>query len=118
MKLRRRLWLAAGLASIAAGSVGIVLPLLPTVPFYILAAFCFARSNPAWEQRLLNHPRIGPHIVAWRGRGAISRRGKFAASAAFAVSVAIGAIMLPWPWFLLPPLVAAISLTWLWTRPE
>lgn len=118
MTIGRRLWLIAGLASIALGSVGILVPLLPTVPFYIFAAFCFARSNPVWEQRLLNHPRIGPHIVAWRGRGAISRRGKYAASVAFAVSVVVGAILLDWPWLLVPPFVAAICLAWLWTRPE
>ncbi len=116
--LARRLWLVGGMASVATGTIGIFVPLVPTVPFYILAAFCFARSNRAWEARLLAHPRFGPHIVAWRERGSISRKGKLAATGAFAVSIALGFAMLSLPWLLLPPAVAAISLTWLWTRPE
>lgn len=116
--MARRLWNAAGLLALATGTVGIALPLLPTVPFYILAAYCFARGNPAWEARLLNHPRYGPAIRDWRARGVIRRRGKIGATAAFGLSIAIGLLTLPWPWWLLPPAVAAICLSWLWTRPE
>ena len=118
MTIARRLWLVTGIASFALGSVGIVVPLLPTVPFYILAAFCFARSNAAWEARLLAHPAIGPHIVAWRDRGSISRKGKLAATIAFVVSIVIGAVTLALPWVLAPPAVALVSLSWLWTRPD
>ena len=116
--VRRHLWNAAGFASLALGTIGIVVPLLPTVPLYILAAFCFARGNPAWEARLLAHPRYGSHLVAWRERGAVSRKGKIAATAAFALSIGLGLWLLTWPWLLLPPVVAMISLGWLWTRPE
>lgn len=114
----RRVWLVCGMAALATGTIGIAVPLLPTVPFYILAAFCFARSNAAWEARLLNHPRFGPHIMAWRTKGAISRKGKFAASGAFAISIAIGAVTLAMPWLLAPPVIALVCLSWLWTRPE
>ena len=69
--IKQQLYLYAGLLAVALGTVGIVLPLLPTVPFMILAAFCFARSSPALEARLLNHPKFGPHLVAWREKGAI-----------------------------------------------
>ena len=115
---RRHFWSLAGLAALALGTIGIAVPLLPTVPLYILAAFCFARGNPVWEARLLAHPRYGSHLVAWRERGAVSRKGKFAATAAFAASIALGLWLLAWPWLLLPPAIALISLGWLWTRPE
>lgn len=115
---RRHLWSFAGFAALALGTIGIALPLLPTVPLYILAAFCFARGNPVWEARLLAHPRYGPHLIAWRERGAVSRHGKIAATATFAVSILLGAWLLAWPWLLLPPAVAAVTLGWLWTRPE
>lgn len=118
MTLGQRFWNAAGLAALALGGIGIALPLLPTVPFVILAAFCFARGNPAWEARLLAHPRYGPHLVAWRLHGAVSRRGKVAATAAFAASIALGLWLLVWPWPLLPIATAIICLAWLWTRPE
>lgn len=118
MTLRQKLWNAAGFIALATGSIGIVVPLLPTVPLYILAAFCFARGNRAWEARLLAHPRYGPHLVAWREQGAVSRKGKLAATAAFAVSIALGLWLLVWPWALLPIATAILCLTWLWTRPE
>lgn len=94
------------------------MPLLPTVPFYILAAFCFARGNPVWEARLLAHPRYGPHLAAWREKGAVSRKGKVAATLAFAFSIGVGSWLLAWPWALVPPVVAVVTLGWLWTRPE
>lgn len=116
--IARLAWGALGIAALAAGTAGIFLPLLPTVPFYILAAFAFARSNSAWEQRLLDHPRFGPPVRAWRERGIVSRTGKLAATGAFGVSIALGFLFLAMPWFLAPPAVAAICLAWLWTRPE
>ena len=44
-RLMRCLWLGVGMIALALGTAGIVLPLLPTVPFYLLAAFCFAKSS-------------------------------------------------------------------------
>ena len=114
----RPVYTSIGLASVALGTVGIVVPLLPTVPFMILAAFCFARANPAWERRLLDHPRFGPHIVAWRTRGAISRRGKAMALVALAVSAVVGIATLHGWHAYLPLAVALVSGTWLATRPS
>lgn len=116
--IRRRLYLIAGLIVLGLGILGIFLPLLPTVPFLILAAFCFARCNPAWELKLLEHPVYGPTILAWREKGIVSRKGKWAATIAFAVSIALGFLMLEFPWPLLPLGVAIISGSWLWLRPE
>jgi uncharacterized membrane protein YbaN (DUF454 family) len=56
--------------------------------------------------------------MAWRTKGAISRKGKFAASGAFAISIAIGAVTLAMPWLFAPPVIALVCLSWLWTRPE
>lgn len=116
--IKRRLYLAAGLLSLGLGSAGIFLPLLPTVPLYILAAFCFARSSPALEAKLMNHPRYGPHLVAWREKGIVSRRAKLSATAAFAASMVVGFVALSLPWSLIPTAVALICGTWLWRRPE
>ena len=44
-RLMRYLWLGVGMTALVLGTAGIVLPLLPTVPFYLLAAFCFAKSS-------------------------------------------------------------------------
>ena len=116
--LGRHLWTGAGLAFVAIGAVGAFLPLLPTVPFLLLTAFCFAKGNPAWEQRLLDHPKYGPALRQWRERRAISRRAKKAALLAMAISVGITALTAGWPWVLIPAAVMAISGTWIWTRAE
>ena len=116
--MRRHLYLIAGVVSIGLGAIGAFLPLLPTVPFMILAAFCFARSSPRLEAKLLDHRQFGPHIRRWREHGAISRRGKVAALAAFGFSIALALILTPWPWFLAPVAAALIGGSWIWTRPE
>ena len=116
--LGRRLWLAGGVFFVGVGAVGAFLPLLPTVPFLLIAALCFARSNPAWEQRLLDHPRYGPPLRQWRERRAISRRAKIAALAAMAISTGVTAITLGWPWVLIPAAIMATSGAWIWTRAE
>lgn len=116
--MRRIVYLAAGFLSLGLGAVGMFLPLLPTVPFVILAAFCFARSSPALEARLMDHAHFGPHIRRWRERGAISRRGKKAALTAFAFSALLALLLAPFPWFLIPIVAALIGGSWIWTRPE
>ncbi|HET9638776.1 MAG TPA: YbaN family protein [Allosphingosinicella sp.] len=116
--MRRLLYLGLGFASVALGALGVVLPLLPTVPFMLLAAFFFARSSPRLEAWLVEHPRFGPHIRAWRERGAISPAGKRAALAAFAFSAVLGLVLLPFPWLLVPAAAALIGGSWIATRPE
>lgn len=116
--MKRAAFLALGLLSLLLGGIGVVLPLLPTVPFLILAAFCFARSSPTLERRLVKHPRFGPHIAAWRSRGAISRRGKAAALLAFAASVGLALWLLPLPWSAIPALAALAGGTFVMTRPD
>ena len=116
--MRRTLYLIAGFVSLILAAFGVVLPLLPTVPFVILAAFCFARSSPALERRLLEHRSFGPHIRRWREHGAISRRGKRAALVAFAVSALAAPFLSPQPWSLIPLAAALIGGTWIWRRPE
>ena len=118
MSLARPFWLVAGISAVVLGTIGIALPLLPTVPLYLLAAFCFARSNRAWEQRLLAHPKWGPPLRQWRERRAINRKAKLSALTAMAASAALGLALLSWPWSLLPALACLASGAWIWTRPE
>lgn len=91
----RALWLLLGLLSVAAGAAGILLPLVPTTPFLLLAAYAFARSSPRLEHWLLTHRQFGPIIENWRRYGMISRRAKILATimmvAAFILSVFLGA---------------------------
>jgi len=116
--LRRQLYLAGGVISVGLGAIGAFLPILPTVPFLLLATFCFARSNPAWEQRLLDHPRYGPPLRQWRERRAISRKAKQGALIAMATGIVLTAVTVGWPWVLIPAAIMSITGTWIWTRAE
>lgn len=71
-------WLAIGFVSLALGGAGILLPLLPTTPFVLVAAVAFAKSSDRLHQWLLAHNLFGPLIANWRRNGAISRPTKVA----------------------------------------
>lgn len=76
MRLVRLGWIALGWFFTGLGVIGALLPVMPTTIFLILAAACFARGSPRLERWLLDHPRFGPTLVAWRRDGAIGRRAK------------------------------------------
>jgi uncharacterized protein len=118
MSWARPLWLAGGLLAVGMGVVGAVLPIVPTVPFLLVAAFCFARGNPAWEQRLLAHPRYGEPLRQWRERRAISRTAKVSAILAMTAGVGFTWFSLGTPWVFLSAAILVIAGSWIWTRKE
>jgi uncharacterized membrane protein YbaN (DUF454 family) len=81
-------WLLFGLGwiCVALGVLGLLLPLMPGVVFFLLAAACFARSSPRFEAWLLNHRILGPPIVSWRRTGSIPRGAKVLACLSMAAS--------------------------------
>ena len=115
----RLLWRALALLSVALAVIGAVLPVLPTVPFLILAAWAGGKGWPALETWLLNHAHFGPHIRRWRERGAVPRRAKWLATimmTASAVMLALSSALLPVK-ITVPAVMAAVAI-WLWRRPE
>ena len=92
--MTKLLWNLAGLAFVGIGILGALLPLLPSVVFFLLAAFCFARGSERLHHWLITHPQFGPPIEDWRRHGAIRPRAKRMAMVAiaisFLVSVALG----------------------------
>ncbi|TVR10069.1 MAG: DUF454 domain-containing protein [Salinarimonadaceae bacterium] len=115
----RRIYRSAAYASLALGAIGIVAPLLPTTPFVILAAWCFARSDPHLAEKLYAHPKFGPYLRNWRDEGAIPLRAKAIAIVAMAISFAISIAVIPFTWapFVLGPIMAAVAI-WIATRPS
>lgn len=69
---------------------GVVLPLLPTAPFVLVAGWAFARSSPRLEAWLRAHPSLGPPLEAWEKRRAIPRRAK-----------ALAVVTMPTSWVML-----------------
>lgn len=112
-------WLVFGLIALALAVVGIVTPLLPTVPFLLLAAFGFSRSSKRLHHWLLGHPVLGRPIADWQGRGVIRRRAKWLASGSM-----LGALILSVAFGLRPVLLVAqlvalcLVALFIWTRPE
>lgn len=113
------IWAALGLICVGLGLIGIVLPLLPTVPFMLLAAFFFARSSERLHNWLLGHPTFGPPIMDWQSRGAINPRVKRIATvsivAVFGISLALGLKL--WLLLLQATILTGV-LTFIWTRPN
>ncbi|MET0376097.1 MAG: YbaN family protein [Rhizorhabdus sp.] len=77
--LKRWSWFALGWVMVALGFIGILLPVMPTTIFLILAAGCFSHSSPRFEAWLLDHRWFGPSIRRWRESGAIPRNAKIVA---------------------------------------
>ncbi|MCW2307322.1 YbaN family protein [Rhodobium gokarnense] len=115
----RLIWMALGFLSLALGAAGAVLPLLPTTPFLLLAAFSFARSSERFHDWLVNHRYFGPPIRDWRESGAISPRAKILGTTAMAGAVALSAAIG------VPPMLLAVQAAvmipvclFIWTRPS
>ena len=114
----RLLWLLVGLTAVALGAVGVVLPLLPTTPFLLVAAFAFARSSAQLNRWLREHRSFGPLIDNWHRDGSIDRKAKRTAVIVIVVTLVI-------TWLLSAPLwiitcqvvVLSASAIFILTRP-
>jgi uncharacterized membrane protein YbaN (DUF454 family) len=114
---QRAFWLGAGALSLLTGIVGIFLPLLPTTPFVLLAAFCFSRGSARWEAWMLSHPRFGPIVRDWREHHAVPLRAKQFATVMMTIGSVWAAFALPQRVAWLPALCCAAVGTWLWRLP-
>lgn len=81
------LFLLLGWLFVAVGFVGVFVPLLPTVPFLLLAAFCFERGSPRLRQWLYDQPRFGPALREWDQHRVIRPRAKLLASVLITLSI-------------------------------
>lgn len=94
----RGLLIAAGWLSVALGVIGIFLPVLPTTPFLLLAAACFARSSEHFYRWLVHHPRLGPWIRDYLNGDGIPLRGKVYALALMWTSILFSCWLVPLVW--------------------
>lgn len=86
-----------GHGAVGLATAGAFLPLLPTVPFLLVAAWAYARGNPELRERMRNDPRFGRTIRDWQDRGAIPLRAKVMAVAGMASGFALLALSAPGP---------------------
>ena len=111
-------WRVVAYACLVVGLIGVVLPLLPTTPFVLLAAFAAAKGSPRLHAWLTDHRIFGPVIRDWSASRSVARRPKIAAS----VAMIVAAAFMVWVAPLIVTAVACTAMaavaTWLWLRPE
>ncbi len=93
-KTKKLLLITAGTICVGLGIIGLVLPVVPTSPFLLLAAACYARSSKRFYNRLLANPIFGPPIRQWREEKSIPVRAKWLAIAMILVTFSITVIFI------------------------
>jgi uncharacterized membrane protein YbaN (DUF454 family) len=115
----RPVWLLLGLFSLGLGLLGAFLPLVPTVPFLLLASFFFARSSHRLHRWLHEHPLFGSMLTDWHHRGAISQKAKLAATVSILL-VPLFSLYLDVHGGVLAAQIIVLTavLVFIWSRPE
>jgi uncharacterized membrane protein YbaN (DUF454 family) len=114
------LMIAFGWLSLALGFVGIFLPLLPTTPFVLLAAFFFSKGSKRLHRWLREHPRFGRYVRDWEEEQVIPPVGKYAGTIMMVPSVgyAVATRDIP-PLLELLMLATLVAVLWfIWSRPS
>jgi hypothetical protein len=105
-RVGRAAWSAMGFTAVGVGAVGVVVPGLPTTGFFVLAAWCFSRSSPRFEQWVLDLPHIGPMVRDHRAGLGMPRRAKVMAISTMWVAITVSGWLLRDRW----PIAASVVL--------
>lgn len=118
-EIRKSVYLAIGWVSLLLGLVGLALPVMPTVPFVLVAFWAFSQSSPRLSRRLLANPHFGPTLRNWLRYNAIPRRVKLLTTLMMA-----GGCVMSWslgvpPWALAAQVaICAAVAAYILTRPD
>lgn len=110
-RLVRHTLQAVGLLSLVLGVIGILLPLLPTTPFLLLAAACFMRSSRRFYLWLVGHPYLGPWIRDYLDGEGIPLKGKIYAIGIMWTSILLSCYLIPLTSVRLLMLASAVLVT-------
>ncbi len=117
---KRIILLCLGFLCLILGFVGIFLPLLPTTPFALLAAYFFSKSSKNLHQWLLNQKHLGPLIKDWEAHGIIGLKAKWLATVMIVPLFSYSLYFVPVPMWIkaIVSLSGVCILTFIWTRPH
>lgn len=119
-RVTRGAWFALGWVAVGVGSIGVVVPGLPTTVFFIVAAACFSRCSPRFEQWVLERPGVGPLVRDYRAGLGMPRTAKVAAVSSIALVCSLSAFVAIDRWWLRAVVLAAgaVGIGWvLWRVP-
>lgn len=113
----RALWGALGLGSVGIGSIGTVVPGLPTTVFFIIAAWAFSKSSRRLELWVLGLPRIGPMVQDHRNGLGMPRRAKWVAASMIVLFVSISVIIVNPVWLkVVIGAAGVVGVCYIWLR--
>ncbi len=116
--VKRLSWLCLGLICVGFAAIGVVLPLMPTTVFLLIAAFAFARSSPRLHLWLLNHKVFGSLIRNWQEHGAITPKAKGVAVLSMGLVLVLSAVLKVPLWVLaLQAVILSCVAIFILTRP-
>ncbi len=118
--IKKYFYLALGGIFFVIGSIGIILPLLPTTVFMILATSCFAKSSPRFHQALLNNRFFGADLRRWEKNRTMLRSAKKRATIVISLMFSISIILLigKWEIQIMLAILAMVLLFFLWRVAE
>ena len=115
----RLFYIALGWSAVALGLVGVILPVLPTTPFLLVAAFAFGKGSPEARAWLVEHAHFGPAIRNWEENGAISRGAKVLACTMMALVLGASLILgVAWWVLTLQVVLIGAGAAFILTRPD
>ena len=116
----RWLWLIGGWVALGLGTVGVFLPVIPTTPFVLVAAWCFSRGSREMHRWLLEHRWFGSTVRSWEDHGVIPLRAKLISTGVMVPLVAYMALFSAAPGWavLIAVLLALFGLGFIWLKPS
>jgi uncharacterized membrane protein YbaN (DUF454 family) len=111
-------YILIGSTALVLGIIGAFLPVMPTTVFILIAAWAFARSSDRLHQALLDHPRTGPAIRAWRHNQCIPRPAKIAAMVSMIISWLIVWFTTDWTVSAIVGVILLMVMAFILTRPS
>ena len=99
-KPKRLLIITLGHISVLVGLIGLLVPVMPTSPFIILASVCYARTSERFHLMLLNNRYFGVHVRNWHRERCLQKSAKHAMLAALVISFSVSIAGFVWfnPW--------------------
>ena len=111
MKIKQMLANAVGFIALGLGGIGIILPLLPTTPFVLLAAICFSYGSQRFYERIKNNPYFGPYVENYYEKKGVAMALKIKSILMLWVSLVISAVLVQSFWVHIMLCIVGIGVT-------